>query len=345
LGYAARVLAAPERRVLIVDDDEISLRVLASALRSHFAVLMASDGPSAVAMLGSESVDAIVADQLMPGMTGAELLAHCHTHRPAAARLLVTASDRLETLGEAVNLARAHRFLTKPVRVADLPALIDGAIREASLEAENARLLAELARANVRLEAEVKQRTLELEQAIARLEQLALRDGLTGLYNHRHLQQALDAELSRAKRHGHDLSVLFIDVDHFKEYNDRNGHPAGDQLLADLGALLGGGGQGSMRVRASDIVARYGGEEFMLVLPETGARGAVIKAEYVRSAVAAYEFEHGTFQPGGHVSVSIGVASYPAHAPDKQGLIAAADHELYRAKALGRDRVCVSGQA
>jgi two-component system, cell cycle response regulator len=337
-------MTAASRRVLIVDDDEISLRMMASALAAHFAVLTASDGSIALDLLARESVDAIIADQFMPGMTGAELLDRGHALRPAAARVLVTASDRLETLGDAVNRARVHRFLTKPVRLPELPALIEGAIREASLEAENTRLLAELAEANSRLEAEVRERTLELQRAVAKLEQLALRDGLTGLYNHRYLQQALDAELSRAKRHSHDLSVLFIDVDHFKAYNDRNGHPAGDALLQAMAELLGGGRSGSMRVRASDVVARYGGEEFMLILPETGIHGAATKAEYVRKAVAGYDFEHGSAQPSGRVSVSIGVAAFPTHGSDKQSLIAAADRELYRAKALGRDRVCVGGE-
>ncbi|MFI5308695.1 MAG: diguanylate cyclase [Polyangiales bacterium] len=331
------------RRVLIVDDDEISLRMLSSALGAHFEVVTFTDGASAINLLKREHFDAIIADHFMPGMTGAELLDRGHALRPGAARVLVTASDRLETLGDAVNRARVHRFLVKPVRLPELPTLLDGAMREASLEAENVRLLAELALANSRLEAEVRQRTAELERAIAQLEQLALRDGLTGLYNHRYMQQALDAEISRAKRHGHELSLLFVDVDHFKDYNDRNGHPAGDDLLRALGELLGGGRPGSMRVRASDIVARYGGEEFVLILPETGITGAAVKAEYVRRAVAGYDFEHGPAQPNGRVSVSIGVATFPTNASDKEGLIAAADRELYRAKALGRDRVCVCG--
>src|SRR6185436_4638575 len=142
------------------------------------------------------------------------------------------------------------------------------AIREAWLEAENARLVTELAHKNEelnqingRLEVEVRERTNELHEAIQKLEELALRDGLTGLFNHRFLQEALDAELSRARRHGHPVSLLFIDLDHFKQYNDHHGHPAGDRLLKRVADVLVGGRNSGLPVqaRASDIVARYGG--------------------------------------------------------------------------------------
>jgi diguanylate cyclase (GGDEF)-like protein len=273
---------------------------------------------------------------------------------PAAARILITASERVNVLRDAVNRARVHRFLSKPLRLSDLPTLLADAIREAQLEAENARLVTELAlkndelnRTNERLEVEVRQRTSELQIAIAKLEQLALRDGLTGLYNHRFLQEALDAELARAKRHGHSLGLLFIDVDHFKSYNDRNGHPAGDRLLKRLADALVGGRNSDFphKGRSSDLVARYGGEEFVMVLPETGLDGCRIKAERMRQAVAEYPFEQADGQPGGCVSVSIGLAVYPDHGADKHALIEVADRELYRAKRAGRNRVSLPESA
>jgi diguanylate cyclase (GGDEF)-like protein len=224
--------------------------------------------------------------------------------------------------------------------------VLESAIREASLEAENARLVAELARVNAALETQVMERTRELKEAVEKLETLAQNDGLTGLYNHRYLQQALSVELSRSKRYGRELGLLFIDVDHFKIYNDLNGHPAGDRVLQRVAQILTGGGQSGLpaQIRASDIVARYGGEEFVLILPETGLSGSTLKAEYVREAVWTHTFEHGQTQPGGRVSISIGVAVFPVHGKEQHELIAAADQELYRAKALGRNRVCVSGQ-
>jgi diguanylate cyclase (GGDEF)-like protein len=275
-------------------------------------------------------------------------LDRAHELHLAAARVLITASDRVTVLKDAVNLARVHRFLSKPLRLMELPQLVGDAIREARLEAENARLVkelshknAELARANERLELEVQARTRELQAAVAELEQLALRDGLTGLYNHRYFQECLDAELARARRHGHAVSLLFIDVDHFKQYNDQHGHPAGDKLLRKVAGLLTGGRDSGLPVstRKSDIVARYGGEEFVMLLPETSLDGAVIKAERLRSTIASYPFEHAAAQPSKCVSVSVGVASFPTHGADKQELISAADKMLYRAKNAGRNKV------
>jgi diguanylate cyclase (GGDEF)-like protein len=346
---ASHPVSDPGFKILVVDDEPDIVSMISAVLRSKYQVLRAHDGQSALALLEQNEVLAIIADHMMPGMTGVELLDRSHALRPGAARVLVTASEHVNVLKEAVNRARVHRFVSKPLRLTELSTLLGDAIREAQLEAENARLVTELARKNdelnqinERLEADVRQRTRELQTVVHQLEQLALRDGLTGLYNHRYLQEVLDAEVSRAKRHAHPVSLLFIDVDHFKVYNDKNGHPAGDRLLGRIADVLIGGRNSGLpqQVRAHDIAARYGGEEFVIVLPETGLEGALIKAERIRRTVADYAFEGGQDQPGGAVSVSIGVAAYPQHAADKRQLIDTADRELYRAKRAGRNRVC-----
>jgi diguanylate cyclase (GGDEF)-like protein len=340
-------------KILIVDDDDDIVWMISAVLRNGFEVVTAQNGKGALTLLEQHAFSGVIADHMMPGMTGVELLDRCHELCPAAARVLITASDHVNVLREAVNRARVHRFLNKPLRLTELPALLRDAIREARLEAENARLVSELAAKNAelnqineRLEAEVKQRTQDLQIAVEALEQLALRDGLTGLYNHRFLQEQLEVEVSRARRHRHSLGVLFIDVDHFKGYNDRNGHPAGDRLLKNIAEALVGGRNSSvpLKGRASDLVARYGGEEFVMVLPETGVEGCAIKAERVRRAIAEHVFEDAEAQPGGCISISIGVAVFPDHASDKQQLIDVADRELYRAKRGGRNRVCMPGQ-
>jgi diguanylate cyclase (GGDEF)-like protein len=232
--------------------------------------------------------------------------------------------------------------------------LVSGAIREVGLETENARLVAELsmknaelAHSNERLELEVHERTRELRSAIAELEQLALRDGLTGLFNHRYFQECLEAEVSRARRQSQPVGLLFIDVDHFKHYNDRHGHPAGDRLLRRLATVLTGGrDSGLPRVaRISDTVARYGGEEFVMILPATPLEGCLVRAERLLRTIAEYPFEYRESQPGGHVSVSIGVACFPTHADDKQQLIARADAMVYAAKREGRNRVRAASSA
>ena len=337
-------------RVLIVDDDADILMMLQTVLRRDYDVVTANDGGQALLMLEQMPVGAILADHMMPGMTGVELLNRAQPLRPSAARILITASDRVAVVKDAINQARVHRFLSKPLRLTELPGLVAGAIREAGLEAENVRLVAELsaknaelASANERLESEVAERTRELRTAIAELEQLALRDGLTGLFNHRYFQESLDAELSRARRQSEVLGLLFIDVDHFKQYNDRNGHPAGDRLLKRLSQVLTGGRDSGLprTARISDVAARYGGEEFVMILPATDRSGCMVRAERLLRAIAEYPFDHREHQPLGCVSVSIGIACYPDHANDKPSLIAAADSMVYQAKKLGRNRVCV----
>ena len=336
-------------QILVVDDDDDINLMLETVLGMEFRVVTARDGASAMAALGSHQFSGVIADHMLPGITGVELLDRAHVLQPGAARILITASDRVNVLKDAINQARVHRFLSKPLRLQELSALVGGAIREAQLEAENVRLVAELsvkntelARSNERLELEVQARTAELRTAVAELEQLALRDGLTGLFNHRYFQESFEVEVSRARRHGHPVALLFIDVDHFKHYNDRHGHPAGDKLLRKLASVLMGGGESGLpsSTRKSDVVARYGGEEFVMLLPETTLAGALIKAERMRAAIAHYKFDQASVQPLGCVSVSIGAACFPDHGQDKQELIAVADKMLYRAKHEGRNRVC-----
>jgi len=338
-------------RVLVVDDEPDIVTMISTVLRREYDVITASDGAAACEIVTKETLDAVVADHMMPGMTGVELLDRCNEALPDAARILVTASDQVDVLKEAVNRARVHRFVSKPLRLKEMLGLVRGAMREAGLESENRRLVAELETknlelntANERLEQEVKDRTAELELAIDQLKQLALKDGLTGLYNHRYFQEFFGREISRAKRYDHQVSLLFVDVDHFKAYNDKWGHPAGDRLLTQLAAVLTGGGDSGLPPsgRISDVVARYGGEEFVLVLPETNLAGAGIKAERIRKAVEGYKFHDIGGNTAGGVSVSIGVASYPQHGGDKAELIKCADAELYKAKAAGRNCVCVA---
>ena len=167
----------------------------------------------------------------------------------------------------------------------------------------------------------------------------AITDGLTGLADHRHFYEQLELEMARAERYDLPLSVLLLDIDHFKLYNDRAGHRAGDHVLRRLGAVL------QAVARETDVVARYGGEEFAIVLPHTGPEEALVLAERVHAEVASETFPRGEVQPGGHISVSVGVASWPDHARTVEALVEAADQALYRAKRLGRDRVVGCGTA
>lgn len=171
---------------------------------------------------------------------------------------------------------------------------------------------------------------LEADQAA--LKQLATHDGLTGLYNHHTFYVLLGDELARAQRFKRPLSLLLLDIDHFKRVNDSHGHLAGDVILKGLSELLG------HQARAMDRVCRYGGEEIAVILPEAELDAAASFAERLRAAVAAQPFDVDAGAPL-RITVSIGVASWPAHANNAQALVAAADAAMYVAKQRGRNLV------
>ena len=159
------------------------------------------------------------------------------------------------------------------------------------------------------------------------------RDKLTGLYNRRFLDSYLDEEVNRTKALRDEMSVIMADVDHFKHYNDTNGHPMGDKVLQAVASLI------ESNVRALDRCVRYGGEEFLVLLPRTTQERAYRTAERIRAAIEDYEFPARENQPEGRVTISMGVASLPRHAQDGQELVLRADEALYAAKQAGRNRV------
>lgn len=162
----------------------------------------------------------------------------------------------------------------------------------------------------------------------------ALSDELTKLYNHRFYVGKLSEEFNRAKRYHNDLSLCIIDVDDFKRYNDTNGHPKGNKVLADIAAIL------TRQARNFDIVCRYGGEEFAIILPGTSREAACRFAKRVCKNVAKHNFEHGNTQPLGRVTISVGVASFPDDGTWAEKLEEMADKALYNAKEAGKNRVC-----
>lgn len=166
---------------------------------------------------------------------------------------------------------------------------------------------------------------------LRRVNSLALRDAVTGLTNHRYFREALRVHAAQAERYDKPLSLLMIDLDDFKKFNDRYGHPAGDTLLRELGELL------ARACRGGDIVSRYGGEEFSIILPETPIADALAIAERLRQNVAVRIFSRGP------VRISVGVATYPNHADSAESLLSLADNALYEAKWGGKNRVVLSG--
>lgn len=207
--------------------------------------------------------------------------------------------------------------------------------RELSELAENINLMAQaLQSQKENLERAVAERTHELQEVNLRLERLAVTDGLTGVYNHRRFQEQLAAEVLRSQRTARHVSVLMIDVDLFKRVNDSMGHPAGDELLRRLAAVI----QGTLR--QTDMLARYGGEEFAVILPETPKAEAAAAAERARVAVEEQLNQSGRWTQ--RVTVSVGVATWPENGKTPEALLVAADQALYAAKREGRNKVVTS---
>ena len=191
------------------------------------------------------------------------------------------------------------------------------------------RLVGQLTERNVELE----QTRAKLEQATADLEQLSITDDLTQIHNVRFFRDTVEREVQRARRYHDDLALLMIDIDHFKNYNDNNGHLAGDDALKKLAGIL------EQVTRATDVVARYGGEEFAIALMRTGRDVGLTIAERVRETIEQARFPFQKSQPLGTLTVSVGVAMLGPETGAYKALVSAADRALYRAKESGRNKV------
>lgn len=176
----------------------------------------------------------------------------------------------------------------------------------------------------------LENKTVELENANKKLEEMANRDGLTGAFNKAYMHKTLDEMFNGNRR---QASLMIMDIDYFKSYNDQNGHMEGDNLLRSLASLLSGS------LREKDMLFRFGGEEFVILFPDTPRDAATMVAERIRQKVEDFNFPYQEKQPNGNLTISIGVAFCPDDATTKQELLAIADTRLYKAKSGGRNKV------
>ena len=295
-------------RILIVDDERYNIKVLTDFLREDHKIMAAKTGEQALkAAQGSNPPDLILLDIIMPGIDGYEvckrLKADSRTmHIPV---IFVTAMDASDDEAKGFELG-AVDYITKPFK----PVIV---------------------KARVRTHIQLKRKTDLLDR-------MTLMDGLTEIPNRRCFDVTLEKEIRRAARDGSFLSLVMMDIDFFKNYNDRYGHVAGDVCLQRVAKAIEG-----VLNRASDCAARYGGEEFAMILPGTDMESAIHVAEEVRSAVAALNIQHVSSDVAEHVSLSFGVATVAAgHKMSLLELIEAADASLYQAKKNGRNRIIAS---
>lgn len=297
--------------LLLVDDSataRAAVRRVVEASGLFDEILEASDGTSGLRALLNHSIDLVLCDLEMPGFDGDKLL-HAWSCRPDGTNtpfILLTGHSDPDRLARLLR-AGASDTIRKPFHDADLLARLEVHLRTARLQAK-------------------------LRDKNTMLERLATTDALTGLHNRRYVDEWLRIEALRARRYGAALSVLMMDLDHFKRVNDTHGHPMGDSVLACVGELV------RTLIRRCDVAARYGGEEFLLLLPATGLEGAAELGERLREGLARCEFV-GARGEALQVTASFGAAEFGGALDSPEALVRAADDALYRAKTAGRDRV------
>jgi len=291
-------------KVLIVDDDPFSARLIHGCLRdAGFLSSYCCDAHEALNIVISELPDLIVLDVAMPGMDGFNLCRRVRAH-PAlqfTPVIFVTRKGDLEQRVKGLEVG-GNDYIAKPFEPQELVA----------------RVRSHLIR-------------------LAELRSMAVRDGLTRCFNHKYFKMRLEQEVARSARYEEPLTVAMLDIDHFKQVNDRHGHPTGDEVLRHLANMV------VATVRSTDVVARYGGEEFGLLFVQSGLPEASIIANRIRERVARTVFTTSTPDADAinvTVSVSIGLAQYTAK-EDVPTLIRRADQALYRAKNGGRNQVAV----
>lgn len=344
--------------ILIVDDDPDIRKLLALRLRSEgYDVIRATSAESAFEQLGLckcagsepgrpqagpqegpkgggehpekiQAVDLVMMDILLPDLSGIEA---CRRIKESQITrdipvIMITASSDLKHLEEAFEVG-AMDYLAKPFKKVELLARIRSALR----------LKAEIDQRK-KHELELMETARRLQAANVQLEKLSFVDSLTELYNRRYFDEALQKEFNRAMRSGCPLSLVMIDIDAFKPYNDVLGHQAGDECLKAIAREFK-----KVINRSHDLVARYGGEEFAAILPDTSAKGAFSLAESLRHHVMALSIAHPTGQVLDIVTISLGVACMipPRHSTPAE-LVAAADKALYRSKSCGRNRATLA---
>ncbi|WAR44173.1 diguanylate cyclase domain-containing protein [Methylomonas rapida] len=303
----APLLVLPERpRLLIVDDQPINIQTLYRIFQSDHEIFMATDGQQALSLCwNGVPPDLILLDIVMPGLDGLTVCRQLKTNPLTSDIPVIFVTAQTDPNDETRALeAGGVDFITKPVN----PAVV---------------------RARVKTHL-----TLKFQNDLLRV--LAFIDGLTGLANRRRFDETLQLEWRRCRRNDSPLALLMIDIDHFKLYNDRYGHQAGDSCLQAVAATLK-----AAFGRAQDLVARYGGEEFVCLLPECDHAAAKPKADALVQAVAALGLPHESSPTAATLTISLGIAVIiPNVSRSPEDLVMAADAALYQAKQQGRNQVC-----
>jgi diguanylate cyclase (GGDEF)-like protein len=299
-------ITAENPTVLVVEDSPTARAVLRKSLVAHgFAVTEAFDGEEALSQARATTFDVILLDVEMPKLDGYQVISELKAdpELQSIPVVFLTGRETVEDVAKGLRLG-AHDYLRKPFEEIELVARVRAAARMKSLQDE-------------------------LRQRHAALLEISRRDGLTGLFNRRYLEEQLFVMASSAARHGQSLAAIMVDIDHFKRVNDTHGHAAGDAVLCAVAERL------RTRLRLEDLIGRWGGEEFLILLAQTEAAEAATLAEALRQRVGSSPIEAG----GAKVTVTVSLGCAAALDRDFEKLIRRADAALYEAKSAGRNAV------
>lgn len=306
--------------VLVVDDNPAVLEVVTELLKADgLDVTSAPDGNRAKQLLAEKDFHVLLADLRMSPVSGWEVIREAKEEYDLEV-IVMTGFASLDNSIEALH-QRVYDFLPKPVETDRLKRAVRNAANQAILRRRNKSLLQELEAKNQALEVEVARVTAELEE-------LAVKDELTGVYNYRYLRDLLSNEVTRSLRYDHTVILAMLDLDFFKDLNDNHGHTVGNEVLKRVAVLF----QASLR--KSDTVCRYGGEEFAIVFPETTKKQA---EPILQRTCDSLKEERIPIDDERVLTVSAGLAATPDDADSADDLIRLADEALYSAKAKGRD--------
>ncbi len=298
-------------KILIVEDEPIYRRMVKKyLLEAGYEIVEAEDGQTAWDLFQQEPLHLVITDWMMPGLNGPELVQNIRTsgEKNYTYIIMLTAMNDKENVVLGLE-SGADEYLTKPFNSRELIARVASGVRILKLEEQ-------------------------LMQSRQQMEVLAMHDSLTGLLNRRAIEEYAEAEFNMAVRKERALSIVLLDIDHFKNVNDRFGHKFGDQTLRQVAKIL------TEDLRIYDHIGRWGGEEFILILPDTQLKDAVTVAERVRVRTAEMQMslENGE---AFSVNLSLGAACTTGQFASLTKLIDAADQALYQAKQTGRNRVCI----
>lgn len=343
-------------RILIVDDEPDNLLVLKGILGHEYDVITAADGAEALKLLESEQnpekISLIITDQRMPNLSGVEFLERSIAVAPSAIKIILSAYTDVDVIIDGINKGHIYHFITKPYERGDILLTVKRALETHELEHENRRLVVELQEANEKLEennqfleARVKERTQQLEQALeiqtqlnemvveanSKLAHLATIDSLTDVYNRRHFMEIAERFLESRDFDSERTMVLMIDIDHFKQVNDRFGHDAGDETLGCVARIL------KNVLSEKDIIGRLGGEEFAIILRDVDYSAGAERAERIRREIQGLTLKSGGDSFG--VTVSLGLARFTGPDLSLRQALKNADLALYMSKENGRNQM------